>query len=123
MNYKGINRRRIYDIINVMEALEMISKQSKNWYLWHGRGNLLSTLAKLKVSSITNRYSVFSFIIFFCFLLKAMSADDPDIRPYLEGACTDKDKENVVKKESTCPKDEAVPSSEVSTDVTGISFT
>ena len=43
------NRRRIYDIINVMEALEMISKQSKNWYLWHGRGNLTTTLAKFKV--------------------------------------------------------------------------
>lgn len=46
----GINRRRIYDIINVMEALEMISKQSKNWYLWHGQSNLVTTLAKLKVS-------------------------------------------------------------------------
>lgn len=45
----GINRRRIYDIINVMEALEMISKQSKNWYRWLGRGELVQTLAKLKV--------------------------------------------------------------------------
>ena len=49
-NSLGINRRRIYDIINVMEALEMISKQSKNWYLWHGQSNLVATLAKLKVS-------------------------------------------------------------------------
>ncbi len=63
----GINRRRIYDIINVMEALEMISKQSKNWYLWHGRGNLLHTLAKLKVS-FSIIYS-FVFIILINFLL------------------------------------------------------
>ncbi|XP_011409329.2 PREDICTED: transcription factor E2F7-like, partial [Amphimedon queenslandica] len=48
-NSLGINRRRIYDIINVMEALEMISKQSKNWYQWHGQSNLVATLAKLKV--------------------------------------------------------------------------
>ena len=45
----GTNRRRIYDIINVMEALEMIVKQSKNWYTWNGRSGLLNTLAKLKV--------------------------------------------------------------------------
>ena len=45
----GTNRRRIYDIINVMEALEMIVKQSKNWYTWLGRDGLLPTLAKLKV--------------------------------------------------------------------------
>ena len=48
----AINRRRIYDIINVLEALEMISKQSKNWYIWLGRTNLVATLAKLKVRLI-----------------------------------------------------------------------
>jgi transcription factor E2F7/8 len=48
----GINRRRIYDIINVLEALEMISKQSKNWYMWHGQCNLVTTLAKLKVQQM-----------------------------------------------------------------------
>lgn len=48
----AINRRRIYDIINVLEALEMISKQSKNWYIWLGRTNLVATLAKLKAMAV-----------------------------------------------------------------------
>lgn len=45
----GTNRRRIYDIINILEAVEMIVKQSKNVYSWSGRDGLLLTLAKLKV--------------------------------------------------------------------------
>jgi len=44
------NRRRIYDIANIFESLEMVVKQSKNWYLWLGRESLILTLAKLKVS-------------------------------------------------------------------------
>lgn len=51
-NKLGTNRRRIYDIINVLEALEMIVKQSKNWYTWLGQENLLFTLAKMRVSGM-----------------------------------------------------------------------
>ncbi|XP_034949992.1 transcription factor E2F8-like [Chelonus insularis] len=48
----GTEKRRIYDIINILESLDMASKAGKNRYLWHGQNNLTSTLATLKSRAI-----------------------------------------------------------------------
>jgi len=48
----GVERRRIHDIINILEPICIVSCQKKNKYEWHGTDNLVETFGDLQNEAV-----------------------------------------------------------------------
>jgi transcription factor E2F7/8 len=48
----GVERRRIYDVVNILEAICLVSKKHKNTYSWLGKESLDGVFGRLQASAI-----------------------------------------------------------------------